>query len=102
MKISEIQEEIAKIEAADTTWQNVQRLAWLYTVQDHLSADKVPVVANRIQDVMPEYNGEFGKAVSGAKLDNVMNVLNEHMAVIKILLPKEYQAVIDRIKEAPE
>lgn len=102
MNISEIEEEIHKLEKADTNWQTVQRLAWLYTVQDHLSTDKVPIVASKIQDVMPEYNGEFGEAVSGAKLDDVMNVLNEHMEVVKVLLPKEYQAVIDRIKEPSE
>lgn len=102
MNISEISEEIKKLEQADTSWQNVQRLAWLYTVRNHLSDDKMPIVASKIQSVMPNYDGEFGEAVSGAKLDNIMTVLNEHMAVIKVLLPKEYQAVIDRIKEVPE
>lgn len=102
MNISEIEEEIHKLEKADTNWQTVQRLAWLYTVQDHLSDDKMPIVANKIQNVMPEYDGEFGEVVSGAKLDDVMNVLNEHMEVVKMLLPKEYNAVIRRIKESPE
>lgn len=102
MNIEEIRKEIDKLEEADTSWQNVQRLAWLYTVQDHLSADKVPIVANKVQNVMPEYDGEFGEVVSGAKLDDVMNVLNEHMEVVKMLLPKEYNAVISRIKESPE
>lgn len=102
MNISEIEEEITKLEQADTSWQNVQRLAWLYIVQDHLTADKVPIIANKVQNVMPGYGGEFGEVVSGASIDNVMNVLNEHMAVVKVLLPKEYQAVIERIKEAPE
>lgn len=102
MNVEELKKEITKLEEADTNWQNVQRLAWLYTVQDHLSADKVPIVANKVQNVMPEYDGEFGKIVSGANADNIISVLNEHMQVVKILLPKEYQAVIDRIKKPSE
>lgn len=102
MNISEIEEEISKLEKADTNWQNVQRLAWLYTVRDHLSSDKMPIVANKIQDIMPSYSGEFGEAVSGATIDSVIDVLNEHMQVVKVLFPKEYQEVINKIKEPPE
>ena len=79
MNISEIEEEITKLEQADTSWQNVQRLAWLYTVRDHLEVDKTPIVANKVMQVMPNYSGEFGEAVSGTSIDNVMNVLSEHM-----------------------
>lgn len=99
MNISEIEEEILKLEKADTNWQNVQRLAWLYTVRDHLSSDKMPIVANKVMQVMPNYSGEFGQAVSGTNIDSVMSVLSEHMEVIKILFPKEYQEVINKIKK---
>ena len=99
MNISEIEEEILKLEKADTNWQNVQRLAWLYTVRDHLSSDKMPIVANKVMQVMPNYSGEFGQAVSGTNIDSVMSVLSEHMEVIKILFPKEYQEVINNIKK---
>ena len=102
MNVSEIEEEIAKLEKADTSWQNVQRLAWLYTVKDHLAADKTPVVANKVMQVMPTYSGEFGEVVSGVSVDDIMSVLNEHMQVVKILLPKEYQAVIDKIRKPSE
>lgn len=102
MNTSEITEEIIKLEEADTSWQNVQRLAWLYIVRDHLMSDRVPVVANKIQNVMPGYSGEFGEVVSGVSVDDVMSVLNEHMQVVKILLPKEYEAVINRIREPSE
>lgn len=102
MSISEIEEEIIKLESAETSWQNVQRLAWLYTVKDHLAADKTPIIANKVISVMSEYNGEFGEVVSGARLDDIMTVLNEHMEVVKILLPKEYQAVINKIRRPLE
>ena len=102
MNIDEIRNEIEMMEQADTTWQNIQRLAWLYTVHDHMADGRHPIIAHEVRTVMPDYAGEFGKAVSGASIDDIMNVLSEHMAVIKILHPKEYQAVIERISEASQ
>lgn len=101
MNIEEIKKEIAELERADTNYPNVQRLSWLYTVYDHMADDKAPIVANKVQSIMPTYQGEFGEAVSGVSIDGLMNVLNEHMEVIKLLYPKEYQAVLQRIREIP-
>ena len=75
MNIDEIRSEIKAMEQADTTWQNIQRLAWLYTVHDHMTEGRTPIVANEVQSVMPDYAGEFGKAVSGRRIDDLMNVL---------------------------
>ena len=100
MDMNEIRDEIIKLEQGDTNWQNIQRLAWLYTVYGHMAGDSAQVV--HVSDgVMPEYAGEFGQVVSGKNIDGVMNILTEHMAVIKLLHPKEYQAVLDKIKEIP-
>lgn len=101
MNIEEIRKEIAELERADTNYPNVQRLSWLYTVHDHLSKDRTPIVASKVQSVMPTYSGEFGEAVSGVNIDSLMSVLSEHMAVVKILYPKEYEAVINKIKKIP-
>lgn len=98
MDIEEIKAEINRLEQGDTSWQNIQRLSWLYTVNEHLGSERV-IQLNT--DTMPEYAGEFGEVVSGRNIDGIMNVLQEHMAVVKVLHPKEYQAVLDRIAEIP-
>lgn len=100
MNIEEIRNEINAMEQAETTWQNIQRLAWLYTVHDHMAEGRTPIVAHEVRSTMPDYAGEFGEAISGASTDDLVNVLSEHMSVIKILHPKEYQAVIDRLRGA--
>ena len=101
MDIAEISNEIAKLEKSDTNWSNIEKLSWLYTVYDHMTGTHAePVVVTR-SGCCPEYAGEFGHTVGGKNLDGIMNVLSEHMAVIKILHPKEYQAVLDRIAEIP-
>lgn len=102
MNIADITNEITALESAEANWGNVQRLAWLYTVYDHLSGDSTPqVTSSRTVSIMPVYGGEFGEACSGKSIDNIMQVLTEHFAVIKILHAKEYQAVINKIKESP-
>ena len=100
MDMAEITKEIGRLESAETNWQNIERLSWLYAVRDHIAGDSAGVV-HVAQDAMPDYAGEFGQAVSGKNIDGVMNVLTEHMAVIKVLHPKEYMAVLDKIAEIP-
>ena len=98
MNMTEIAEEIMKLQDAETNWTNIQRLAWLCTVSDHMngvSATSAPA------ERMPVYSGEFGEVVSGKDISAVMNVLTEHMAVVKVLYPKEDSAVLDRIREVP-
>lgn len=101
MNIEEIKKEIIELEKADTNYPNVQRLSWLYTVYNHMADDKAPIVANKVQNIMPTYQGEFGEVVSGVSIDGLMQILSEHMEVIKLLYPKEYQAVLQRIREIP-
>lgn len=100
MDIAEIKTEIARLEKGDTNWQNIERLSWLYAVYDHMAGD-APQILRINQDTMPQFAGEFGQVVSGRDINGVMDVLTEHMAVIKVLHPKEYQAVLDKIKEIP-
>lgn len=100
MNVRELEKEIAALEKAEASWQTIQRLATLYIVFDHLTESGNPIVAHEIRSTMPDYAGEFGKAISGASTDDVVSILAEHMSVIKILHPKEYQAVIERLTEA--
>ena len=100
MNIEEIRSEIADLERGDTNWSAVQKLSWLYTVYDHMTDDHTPVLARSVVDVMPECgDSEFCKAIAGKGVSDLIKILSEHMNAIQILYPKEYQAVIDMIKE---
>ena len=98
MDITEIKNEIDRLQHADTNWQNIEKLSWLYTVHDHMTNDNTITVT---KDIMPIYSGEFGQVVSGKNINSLMNILSEHMSVVKVLHPKEYQAVLDKIAEIP-
>ena len=100
MDLREIEEEIIKLEKSDTNYSNVQRLSYLYTVRDHMTDDKRPVLAAKTAEIMPCCDGEFGQCVAGAEISAFMEVMNEHMSLIKMLHPKEYNAVIKRIQDS--
>ena len=103
MDIIKVRKEIDELEAGETTWANVQKLAVLYTVHDHLSNDGTPIYAQAVTDVMPECGiGEFEEACTGRPILPIIDILSEHMAVVKALHPKEYQAVINRIRDIPQ
>lgn len=86
MNIAEINNEIANLENSDTNWTNIQKLSWLYTVREHMR-------------IKTDNNCEFGIACQGIDTKRLVDILSEHMSVIKILHPKEYNEVIKRISE---
>ena len=92
MDISEINNEIKDLESADTNWGNVQRLALLYTVRDHLPA------ITSTQSAEVEVVDEFTLACCGVNINSLINVLDEHMQVIHAVYPKEYSALIKKIQ----
>ena len=99
MDTIKIGKEIKELEEAETSWNNIQRLAMLYSVYDHLSDEGTPIYAQVVTDVMPECGiGEFEEACTAKPILPIVDILSEHFAVIKALHPKEYHAVIDRIK----
>ena len=86
MNIQEIKNEIKNLERAETTWQNIERLSWLYSINDHIK---------------PKYEdgkSEFLDIAHKADIEGLLDILDEHMNVIKILHTKEYQSLIEQIQ----
>lgn len=91
MDIQEINVEIEKLEQSETNYQNCSKLAVLYSIRDHY----------RDNTKMARYSygsSEFLLTVSEAPMDGVLNILDEHMDAIQLLHPKEYTALINKIK----
>lgn len=93
MNINEIDREIHSLESGQTTFTACEKLAWLYVVRDHLNHTKDSSIFDLESDT------EFMSAISGKPIDKVLHVLNEHMDVIKIVYPKEYEALLKKIGE---
>lgn len=90
--ISVLDDEIAALEDEETTYETCEQLAWLYVVRDHVGAREDP-------ETVPDVPGtEFLEVVSGRDVRGVMRVLAEHMEAIRVVAPKEYERVIERIR----
>lgn len=82
------------------------KLASYYTIKDHLypqtfeqkqySYDSEPSTVSA--DTVGYYSEtEFGKAVNGKNVDDVMTLMDEVMGVVQVINPKLYGSIMSRI-----
>lgn len=91
MKIDEINKSIEELERSDTTFANCQKLSWLYIVRDHNMRKDLGAAPKEIG------TSDFMKAAAGADVYELLKILDEHMDVVQLLHPKEYESLISKI-----
>ena len=95
MTIEEINQEIEQLEPAEVNMRNVQVLSSLYIIRDNLSKGMISEIY-----VIPNIGGsEFNESISEKSLNDVLTILNEHMEIVQVLHPKEYDALIAKIRD---
>lgn len=80
----------------DTTYSVIEKLSQLYIVRDHLSGCNI----TKVVDVVPVEitgNSEFLEMVSGKDSAKAWAVIDEHMSALKVMYPKQYKAILNRI-----
>ena len=97
VSIETIEQEIIELEKRDTSYAVCERLAWLYTVRDHLKAKEMPVVVET-RKTGKLAGSEFLEAASEVDHAELMKILDNHMTCIKAVCPKEYDAVMSQIR----
>ena len=92
--LNEIQETIdVFMSTHDTTFYTVSRLADMFTVMDHLKASKeADLTTQRVS------GSEFLEACSGVPYPALMRVLDEHVGALQVVQPREYEALMSRIR----
>lgn len=101
VSLEEVEKEILELEKKDTCWAVCERLAWLYVIKKELSSRYSRSAATEPENApqVGQISGsEFLDAVSGKDLNSVMAILNEHFEAIKVLYPKEHDAILERIR----
>ena len=106
-----LMQEIEECQSHTLTDKKVQRLADCYIILDHLfgkSFDDAPKInynigysgENRVENTI-KINGDtdFLKAINNKNAEKVMLILDELMEANKILHPKMYNRVIDKIND---
>lgn len=93
-----IEREIDKLEHREASYRLCERLSWLYLVRDHLYAKLYPSQGE--QPLKSALSGsDFLDAANGKPYEDVLKVVNEHLDTIKMLYPKTYDGVIQRIRD---
>ena len=95
-ELREAIEECHKVKEPDA--RTCIKLAAYYTILDNLTEKQDYSFASSSQ---LSYNSgsEFSRAVQGLSLDEVMPVMDELMDTVKVLIPKVYRVVVERLKE---
>lgn len=97
LNMQEIQEEIEKLESCGaTTYAVCEKLAILYNVKDHSAADRKPERASEVSFA----GSEFMLAAQRVQQSDLIQILDEHMEAIRLIFPKEYNAVLRKLDAA--
>lgn len=96
--LDKIEAEIDRLELRPTSFYACRRLSTLYNVRDHLLAERYPkeVDANLKLTLR---GSDFLDAANGKPYEDVLKIVDEHLETIKMLYPKTYDGVIQRVRE---
>lgn len=92
-------EAIADCLEKEPSYSNCEKLTTFYTLLKYLYSEDEGY-SQSSGNVFAELQGsEFREAIAGKNIEKVVDVLDEHMNVIRLLFPKEYKSVIKSISE---
>ena len=94
----EIENAIKECEKGNSSYQNCEKLATLYTIYDHLYAD--PVTQTSDEMIIDDYGvSDFLTTVRGKDAGSVWAVLDELMATLQVTNPRLYNGVMRKIAD---
>lgn len=107
MDLQEIDREIHRLKSGDTTYNACFKLAALCSVKDHLEADPEQNYSREISEYSfappPEEaeipQTEFCIAFASIPLYDALSILDEHMEAVRMIYPKEYALVMDKLNK---
>lgn len=93
----ELQNAIRDCENAPASYQNIEKLAHLYTVYNQFFE---PVVAKEeVVEVIGNYgDSDFFKAIDGKSAAFVWSIMNEVMEALSVFNPRLYENAMQRLK----
>lgn len=93
-----IEREISELEARQPSYKACERLSWLYIVRDHLY-EKIYPPEGKTALKSSLSGSDFLDAANGKPYEDVMRLVDEHLETIKLLYPKTYSSLVDKIRE---
>lgn len=97
--IAEVEREIAALESKQATLPVIEKLAMLYIVLDHNKGENKQQKYLSKEYSRTDGSSDFKQAAMNISFESLVDILDKHMECIKVLYPKEYDAILQRIKE---
>lgn len=101
---TELQHWISRLEYEESSWPNYEKLAALYTIQDHQerNAETAPVMpyssAPAQAEVIADYgDSEFLQEARGKDVHDVLNIMDELMDTLRVVNERVYNSVMRKI-----
>ena len=98
----ELLEAISVCQQDPVSYSNIEKLANLYTVYDHIfkKPDLGYSLKNEVEHTIGSYgDSEFLKAINGQKSEKVWAVLNELMQTLEVINPRIYNGVLSKLQD---
>lgn len=97
----ELCDAIEECENAPASFQNCEKLAVFYSLYDRLFAEKPVEIEQRSvkNEVQTSANSDFLRVIAGKDWTSLLVILDELMDTIKILQPRLYDAVMQKLQE---
>lgn len=96
----EIERAIRECEDGNSSYQNCEKLATLYTIYDHLYTTASPTITTLEETIIGDYGmSEFLSAIRGKDAYHVWSVIDELMDALKVTNPRLYDGVMRKMAE---
>lgn len=95
-------EAIKECQQKELTYNTCEKLATFYILLNYLYPSKEDGYSFSYSEIttFPNFEGsEFKQAIAGKDIEKVVDVLDEHMNMIQLLFPKEYNKIISILME---
>lgn len=110
--LREINETIDELKRNGSTVGAAEKLALLYITREHMEREEQRANPERHMEsrysqaaaplpaiIMVEPRSKFLEVCDGAEIEEVLKVIDEHMEAIMVLYPREYDALIEKIRK---
>lgn len=98
--INDINREIASLENNNmANFQTCEKLSVLYIIRDHIDNHDDKTRYSFAPAPVDDNQSEFLKAVYSTNIERALKIIDTHMNGIKLVYPKEYKLVLDKLNE---
>ena len=94
----ELLDVLRECESASSSFQNCEKLAVFHALNDKYFADDAETRV-KTPEIRPVSDSEFMTLIAGKDWSSLLAILDELMDTVKILQPRLYDAVMQKLRE---